>query len=142
MNKYFKNAVIFATGAVSGFGLCGGLIFKKVLASDDLRAFITKKISKRILNSIYGDPEYRKNKGYYFEDIVFDNRTEANKAIDDMRDILERYGVVTVSDLHDLCDITSVYTDNKYGWTNLREAEVVRIRGGYKLSLPMALPLL
>lgn len=142
MNKYFKSTIIFVTGGIIGFGLCGGLIFKKVLASDDLRGLITKKISKQILNSIYGVPSYKSYyKGfghYYIEEPVFGSRVEANKVLDDMIDIIEKYGVVTVAELYELCDITSNYTDNLYGWVNLKEAEIIKIRVGYKLSLPLA----
>ncbi len=145
MNKYFKSTVIFVTGVVSGFGLCGGLIFKKVIVSDDLRELITKKISKRILNSIYGVPSYKsyyKGSSYYHsEEPIFGSRVKANKVLDDMIDILEKYGVVTVAEFHELCDITSNYTDNLYGWVNLKEAEIIRIRAGYKLSLPLAIRL-
>lgn len=146
MNKYFKSTIIFVTGVVSGFGLCGGLIFKKVLDSDDLRELIKKKISKRILNSIYGVPNYKsyyKKSVYYHieEEPVFGSRVEANKVLDDMIDILEKYGVVTVADFHDLCDITGNYTDNLYGWVNLKKAEIIRIRAGYKISLPLAIRL-
>lgn len=121
------------------------LFSKKVLASDDLREFITKKISKRILNSIYGVPSYKSyykgSSHRYIEEPVFGSRVEANKVLDSMIDILEKYGVVTVADFHDLCDITSNYIDNQYGWVNLKEAEIIRIRARYKLSLPFAIKL-
>ena len=49
--------------------------------------------------------------------------------------------MVSVMDLYDLVGITGQYTDNKYGWTNLRNAEPVRTRDGYMLKLPRAIPL-
>jgi hypothetical protein len=59
-----------------------------------------------------------------------------------MDDIINRYGVVSVGDLYDLAGIsTTNYTVNKYGWTNIRSAHVVRTRDGYLLKLPRALPL-
>jgi hypothetical protein len=40
-----------------------------------------------------------------------------------------------------LVGITGNYTDNKYGWTDIRSASVNRTRDGYALKLPKALPL-
>ena len=51
---------------------------------------------------------------------------------------------LTASDeikMYDLVGITGQYTDNNYGWTNLRNAEPVRTRDGYMLKLPRAIPL-
>ena len=39
-----------------------------------------------------------------------------------------------------LVGINGSYTDNKYGWTHLRSADVQRVRDGYLLKLPKALP--
>ena len=55
-----------------------------------------------------------------------------------MDDILEKYGMVSVADLYDLVGVTGNYTDNKYGWTNLSNAEIVRVRDGYQIKLPRA----
>ena len=45
-------------------------------------------------------------------------------------------------DLYDLVGISGQYTDNKYGWVNIKNAEPVRtIGGGYMLKLPKAIPL-
>ena len=58
-----------------------------------------------------------------------------------MDEIMEEYGIVRVADLFDLVGITGDYTDNKYGWTNIRSAEVVRVRDGYKIKMPRAMPI-
>jgi hypothetical protein len=73
---------------------------------------------------------------HQFEELMFETLGDAEDVLDTMRELLDRYEVVTVSDLYDLCDITSDFTDNKWGWYNLRDAGVRRIRGGYSLSLP------
>jgi hypothetical protein len=49
--------------------------------------------------------------------------------------------LVSVADLYDLVGVTGNYTDNKYGWTDIRSASVIRVRDGYMLKLPKALPL-
>ena len=59
-----------------------------------------------------------------------------------MLDIIERYGFVTVADVYDMADLTAPYTSNKYGWTNIRNAETMRLRdGGFVLKLPKAMPI-
>ena len=79
-------------------------------------------------------------RGYDYDDIILDTRREAEEVLDRMDDLLDTYGVVSVADLYDLVGITGNYTDNKYGWTNLRNADVQRVRDGYLLKLPKALP--
>lgn len=79
---------------------------------------------------------------YSFDDIILDNRADAEEVLDNMGDIIERYGVVSVADMYDLVGVTGNYTDYNYGWTDLRTAHVERDRsGGYFIKLPKALPL-
>lgn len=79
--------------------------------------------------------------GYSYDDIILDNRGEAEDVLTRMDELIEIYGMVSVADLYDLVGITGNYTDNKYGWTNIRNAEAVRVRDGYMLKLPKALPI-
>ena len=58
-----------------------------------------------------------------------------------MDELIATYGLVSVADLYDLVGIAGSYTDNKYGWTDIRNASVVRVRDGYVIKLPRALPL-
>lgn len=77
-----------------------------------------------------------------YDDIVFNNRGDAEAVLSAMEDIIDQFGVVSVGDLYDLADIsTTNYTINKYGWTNIRSAQVVRGRDGYLLKLPRAMPI-
>ena len=74
--------------------------------------------------------------GYDLNDIVLETRGEAEDVLARMDELVEQYGVVSVADLYDLVGITGNYTDNKYGWTNIRNAEPIRVRDGYLLKLP------
>ena len=58
-----------------------------------------------------------------------------------MYDVIEQYEVVSVSDLYDMADLVAPHTGNRYGWTDLRNAEVIRVRDGYVIKLPRALPI-
>lgn len=78
---------------------------------------------------------------YRHEDIVVDTRGEAEDVISQMEGVIDTYGMVSVADLYDLVGISGNYTDHKYGWTNLHNAEPIRVRDGYLIKLPKALPL-
>ena len=76
-----------------------------------------------------------------YNDITIPTRGEAEEVLLRMDELIDTYGIASVADLYDLVGITGDYTDNKYGWTNIRSAEVVRVRDGYMLRLPKALPI-
>lgn len=77
--------------------------------------------------------------GYDYDDIVLDNRGEAEDVLSRMDELIDTYGIVSVADLYDLVGISGNYTDNKYGWTDIRSARVVPVRDGYLIKLPRAL---
>jgi hypothetical protein len=87
-----------------------------------------------------GDPRFykadRARIGYSYDDIILETRGEAEDVLARMDELIEIYGMVSVADLYDLVGITGNYTDNKYGWTNIRNAEPVHVRDGYMLRLP------
>ena len=72
------------------------------------------------------------------QDIIFESRGEAEEVLGNLVDFIMDYGVATVADLYDLVGITGPFTDNKYGWTDLSMATVVRVRDGYLINLPRA----
>lgn len=85
----------------------------------------------------------RTSGGYDFDNLILDSRGEAEEVLNKMDELLDVYGVVSVGDLYDLAGISnqSNYTDNRYGWTNLRTASVVRVRDGYMIKLPRVMPI-
>lgn len=103
---------------------------------------IGAKVSYR---QYYRDPDERRDYArprvqaqYSYDDIVFDNRGDAEEVLYRMEELLERFEVVSVADLFDMAGISCNYTDNKYGWTDLRSAHVERVRDGYIINLPRA----
>ena len=76
-----------------------------------------------------------------FNDIIIASRAEAEDVIDHLRDLINQYEVATVSDLYDLVGLTGEFTDDKWGWFDLRSAAVRAIRGGYLLHLPRTQPI-
>ena len=78
---------------------------------------------------------------YYCDERIFDTRGEAEAKLAQLDDIMARYHLVRVADYCEIVGITGTYTDNDYGWTDLRTAEVVRVREGYIIRMPRALPI-
>ena len=78
-----------------------------------------------------------------YEDIVFSSRGDAEMVKQQMRDVITRYGVVTIADLYEMADpnLTAPFTGHKYGWMDVSNAGVERVRDGYILKLPRAVPI-
>jgi len=76
-----------------------------------------------------------------FDEIVLDDRSEAEEVIDRLFDLVSRYESASVADLYELVGLGSTHIDHKWGWTDLQGAGVSRIRGGYLLDLPEPSPL-
>ena len=86
----------------------------------------------------------RKRTGLEFDELIFENCGDAKAVLTQMREVIRRYGVVTVADLYDMANpnITPPHTSNKYGWVNLQNAEPLCVRGGgWILKLPPAMPI-
>lgn len=80
------------------------------------------------------------NDRFDYGEIKFEYRSDAEAVLDQMIDMINRYGLVTVSDMYDMADMTAPYTGNRYGWNSLRTADVVRAGDGYVIRLPKAQP--
>ena len=80
--------------------------------------------------------------GYVYDDVILSNRAEAQEVLDRLDEIMDTYGLVRVADLNELLGIVGApYTDNKYGWTNIRNANIVRVREGWMIKMPRAVPI-
>ena len=76
-----------------------------------------------------------------FDEIILASRVEAEEVIDRLFDLVSRYESATVADLYEMVGITGKYTDDKWGWIDIRGAGVTRVRNGYLLDLPKPEPL-
>lgn len=83
----------------------------------------------------------RQSNAFDYDDIVFNNRGEAEAALQQMKDIVARYGIVTVNDLYEMTPLSAPYTSQKYGWMDVNNVDIVRVRDGYILKLPRAVPI-
>lgn len=123
------------------------------MLTNSINSFFDEDYSARKPNGI--EPSYRsyynKNnnnsqqrastyRAYAFDDPIFDSRYDAQEVLDRMHDIMIQYKAVSVADFYDLAGITHNYTDNKYGWTDISSACIMRSGDGYYIRLPKALP--
>ena len=79
--------------------------------------------------------------GFAYKDIVIKDLRDAEQVLKRLREAIAEFGSVSVGDLYDLIGETCPHTANYYGWTNLANAELIRVRDGYFLKLPKALSL-
>lgn len=70
------------------------------------------------------------------KDVIFTDPSEAEGVLDNLCEIIDREGSVSVAEYYEACGQSSNFTDNKRGWESLSSARVKRINGGYIISLP------
>lgn len=89
----------------------------------------------------YDDRRDRSRSGYDYDELVLETRGEAQAVLNAMDNIMDEYKIVSVADMYDLIGETCPYTAYKYGWTNIRNAEIVRVHDGYIIRMPKAMPI-
>lgn len=76
-----------------------------------------------------------------FDQIVLENREDAAQVVGALQECIDQYGMARVSDLYDSLGITSDFTDEAWGWTDLTGAGATYSTDGYLLKLPKPIPL-
>ena len=115
-----------------------------MLLYGEARSTKNSNASKVSYRSYYNSetPQKTRTSRYSFDDILLDSRGEAEEVLFRMEEILDIYGIVSVADFYELVGVNDgTYTDNNYGWTDLRTAKVVRMYDGYMIKFPRPVPL-
>lgn len=85
------------------------------------------------------------NSRFDYDDIMFTTRGDAERVLREMDAVIDEYKIITVADMYDMAGLSCPYTSQRYGWTNIRNAEVVRVRDGndygYVIKMPKAMPI-
>lgn len=102
--------------------------------------------SKVSYRSYYETPEPRATAGwggraYDYDDVVVNTMGDAQRVLSEMEKILGTYRVVTVLDLYEASGVSTRWSDRDYGWTDLRQARIIRVNGGYLIKMPRPMPI-
>lgn len=74
-------------------------------------------------------------------EIILVSRADADMVIERLTDIIDKYDVASIADLHELVGLPTTYVDNKWGWSVLKYANIRQVREGYLLDLPPVEPI-
>lgn len=70
------------------------------------------------------------------DDLILPTKFDADNVANKMYETVQQYGTVSLANLYELMGMTSLYTDNKFGWTDLDRMDVRPVRGGYLIVMP------
>ncbi len=84
------------------------------------------------------DDRYSDSHRWDCDDIVYPTRRDAEAVRDQMIEVIEEYGLISVADMYEMAGLTSPHTSFKYGWTSIRTSEIMHVRDGYIIKLPKA----
>jgi hypothetical protein len=74
-------------------------------------------------------------------ELIFGSRSDAEMVLERLSDIIDQYMVASVADLNEIVGLPTNHVDNKWGWENVRFAEIRQTRDGFILNLPPVQPL-
>lgn len=69
-------------------------------------------------------------------EVTLVTRDDAERFIKSLRDILAVYSMVQVADAKELVGMPTTHVDQKWGWTNLDELKLQKVRAGWNVVLP------
>lgn len=102
------------------------------------------QISTKAANNYYGrnfegggrEISRAARNNHRFDEILLDSRGEAETVLDTMQDLISRFEWVSVPEFYSMVGVTSEFTDEKWGWTNVSTAQIRPSRGKYVILLP------
>lgn len=75
------------------------------------------------------------------DQVIVNSRVVAESILQQMYDLLQQYGTVTVSDFYNMVDITPTHVDEEWGWTDLKGSMVRQVRDGFEVALVPPMPI-
>lgn len=78
---------------------------------------------------------------YAVNDVLIVDRGEAEEVLLRMKESINLYGMVSVGDFYDLVGQRASFTDQKWGWFDLRTADIIRVDGGFCIRFPKVQPI-
>lgn len=84
-----------------------------------------------------------KNSGMEIENVWFESRVDAQRVLDEMQNVIANYDILTVNGFYDIIGRTNIIdpSNEKFGWSDLRNAYITASRGGWVIHLPHPMPI-
>lgn len=72
------------------------------------------------------------------DDVIFESQAEAEDVLNEMDEVLETYEFVSVADYYEIAGVSGsgTHTNNRYGWSSLQTADIIRVRDGWTIKMP------
>jgi hypothetical protein len=90
------------------------------------------RLTRPLLPDQAGNRQLRKES----VDLILGTKEEAERVVEQLIDIIDKYDVVSWADLCELVGWPSSAVDNKWGWTYLTNVDIRQTRDGYLIDLP------
>lgn len=130
MKNIAKNFGLCMAGFIGGSIVTSIGVIHLVKKSKDIQNGISLEIDGWIKQFLHKGENGITGRSY--PDIAFKTREEAENVLSAMKEILDKYGVVTVTDFCDLSSLPSTYIQTRYGWVNI-DAHIVPVPDGYMI---------
>ena len=81
------------------------------------------------------EKSYKNDRKY---ELIYETLVDAEDVLNEMSEIIDKYGFVTVADLYDISGLPGAYyTDSIIGWKgSIKESTIKKVRDGYVIDLP------
>lgn len=76
-----------------------------------------------------------------YQSVEFSSRSDAERVLDQLFELISEYGIASVGDFYQSAGLVPNYNDNKWGWTDIRDARVISVGASYSIKLPAPYPI-
>ena len=129
MNERIKYALVFTSGMCLGAGIVG----VNILKNKNFMEYIKRKVTNNIEKLLF------EGKQYFNDELQCDSLAECNRIKDEMKQVIDEYGFVTVDDLYNIAGLNNTGHSYDYfnrGWADLSCTEIISLKDCYVLKLP------
>ena len=129
MNERIKYALVFTSGMCLG----AGIVRVNILKNKNFMEYIKRKVTNNIEKLLF------EGKQYFNDELQCDSLAECNRIKDEMKQVIDEYGFVTVDDLYIIAGLNKAGHSYDYfnrGWADLSCTEIISLKDCYVLKLP------
>ena len=130
MNERIKYALVFTSGMCLGAGIVG----VNILKNKNFMEYIKRKVTDGIEKVLFED-----NNSNFIELQCY-SIEECYRIKDEMKQVIDKYGFVTVNDLYNIAELNKTERSFDYfnrGWIDVNDVEIISLKDCYILKLPI-----